>query len=122
MAPTALVLRHTGTLDWAQSTGLKLAVSPGDSFTLSGSVSLEAGSAGTASLEVVTYDVSGKVISWSFDRTAADVAASRDSTGMQVLSSTFVVGPGVAMIEPRWSGSGPATVRLGAVRLERHPA
>jgi len=70
----------------------------------------------------VTYDVSGKVINWSFARTAADATAAKDSTGMQALSCTFVVGPGVSAIEPRWSGSGPATVRLGAVRLERNPA
>jgi len=120
LAPTALRLLHTGSSDWAQSAGLKVPVTPGESFTLTGAISLETGSAGTVSLEVVTYDAVGTVLSWSFAGQRADAAASRDGAGMQTLTSTFVVAPGVAVIEPRWSGSGPAQVRLGVISLQRN--
>jgi endoglucanase len=119
LAPAALVLRHSGSRDWAQGSGLRVPVSAGDSYTLTGTVSLEPGSTGTASLEVVTYDASGAVLSWSFAGKSADAAAARDASGMQLLTSAFVIPRGVAVIEPRWSGSGPAVVRLGAIRLRR---
>jgi len=125
LAPVALVLRHAGGRDWAQSSGLRVPVSEGEKLTLSGTVSLEplAGEpgpgTGTASLEAVTYDSSGAVLSWDFAAAGADAAAARDASGMQPLTSAFVIGPGVAAIEPRWSGSGPALVRLGPIRLTR---
>ena len=121
LAPIALVLRHTGSRDWAQSSGLRVAVSTGEKFTLSGTVSLEplpgGPGRGTARLEAVTYDSSGAVLRWDFAAVSAEAAAAPSI--MQPLSSTFVIGPGVAAIEPRWSGSGPALVRLGPMRLTR---
>jgi len=123
LEPMALVLRHTGSRDWAQGSGLRVAVSAGEKFTLSGTVSLEPlpgePGPGTASLEAVTYDSTGAVLSWSFAAVSAKAAAARDAPGMRPISSTFVIGPGVAAIEPRWSGSGPALVRLGSMRLAR---
>jgi endoglucanase len=128
LAPTALVLRHAGSRDWAQGSGLRVAVSAGEKFTLSGTVFLEPlpgeSGPGTVSLEVVAYDSAGAVLRWDFaavraKATASGAASAPGASGMQPLSTTFVIGPGIAAMEPRWSGSGPALVRLGPMRLAR---
>ncbi len=120
LRPVTLVLKHTGSLDWAQSSGLRVPVRPGQRFTLSGSVSLgplsdQGGSPDTASLEVVTYDAAGKVLKWNVGAKAVPAG----SPDLQTLTTTFVIPPGVAAILPRWSGSGPALVRLGPISLTR---
>jgi aryl-phospho-beta-D-glucosidase BglC (GH1 family) len=109
--PMAVSLTHQGSRDWSLSSGLRIPVTAGEQLALSSSASL-AGS-GALSLELVSRDASGKVLDWSF--AAAQVAAGP----RQSVVTDFIVPPGVATLEPRWSGRGPSQARVEKFFLER---
>jgi aryl-phospho-beta-D-glucosidase BglC (GH1 family) len=115
-APGALLLTHTGKRDWALSSGYRIPVKAGEKFRLSSRASITG--TGSLSLEVVAYDAEGKVLDWSYGRASP---AGRDGKP-ELLASEFYARPGIAAIEPRWSGSSPAEIRLEAMRLEREEA
>jgi len=73
------------------------------------------GGPGQLSLTLVARDAAGQVINWSF-------AAVRVVAGASEPATSFTVPTGVATLEPRWSGSGPSSFRVGAFRLVRNGA
>jgi aryl-phospho-beta-D-glucosidase BglC (GH1 family) len=111
-APGVALLSHTGQRDWALSSGYRIPVKSGEKYKLTATASLSG--PGDLSLEVVAYDAGGKVLDWSY---GAVSPARRNAA--QVVASEFFIRPGIAVIEPRWSGSGMAEARLEAMTLER---
>jgi hypothetical protein len=108
-----LLLSLKGTRDWALSSGYRIPVKAGEKFRLSSKASLSG--TGTVSLEVVAYDAAGAVVDWSY----GSVSPLDRSASLEAMSSEFFVRTGIAAIEPRWSGAGPAEIKLSAMRLER---
>jgi len=113
--PIALGVEHTGARDWSLASGLRIPVTEGERLTLSSRASLSSlGGGGSLALALVARDTAGNVLDWSY--ASANVTAG--STGP--VATTFVVGPGIATLEPRWSGSGLSQFRVEAFHLERN--
>jgi len=102
---TRLRIEHHGSEDWSLSPTLRVPVQMGDRFRFSAWVAVEGD--GNVSLSVVTYDDAGKVLDWSYAETTLHHAP----TGRQ-LETRFGIPAGVASIQPRLIGVGPAVVRL----------
>jgi hypothetical protein len=138
--PEAVELSLRGERDWSLGSGLAVPVKPGEEFRLSARAAVEG--PGSLRLEFVARDATGKVISWDYGSvaapalaadapvgngaadTAAGPAAEPPQTGAaaspgSLLVTEVVVARAVASLEPRWSGSGRATLRLGSFTLER---
>ena len=109
--PIGASIVHRGARDWSLGSGLRISVRPGERLVLSSSASLDG--SGSLSLELVARDAAGAVLNWSY-------AATKIAQGpVGPVSAEFVVSPGIATLEPRWSGSGPARFHVVAFRLER---
>jgi len=112
--PTEFVARidHSGAHDWAVGSGLSLPVRTGERYRLQAWAWIEG--SGSCTLQAVAYDAVGRVVSWSL----GSVSPERQATWV-ALTSDIVVPPGVAKIEPRWSGAGPAVMWLTGMTLVR---
>ncbi len=109
--PIALHVDILGSQDWAIDSGLRVPVTAGEKLRLSSHASL-AGS-GALRLELVARDSQGTVVDWSY-------AAMSVGTGpVRTYTTDFTVSSGIASLEPRWSGEGPARVRVEAFELDR---
>jgi hypothetical protein len=98
---------HEGSL----GAGLQIRVTPGEELRLSSTASLEG--TGSLNLELVARDAVGNVVDWGF-------AAERVAAGPKMpVATDFVVPGNLATLEPRWSGSEPALVRVEGFLLER---
>lgn len=99
-----LRLEHFGAADWSFTQGRRFPVQSGDIFLLRCRFENPEGP-GSVTLGVITYDAEGNVLDWNFGgRTEGP------SEGWWSPRSRIVVPDGVATIEPRLTGSGPATV------------
>jgi hypothetical protein len=105
-------IEHTGAKDWSFAHSLQLAVQAGEIYDLSAWVRLQGG--GSASLGVVTRDAAGNTLDW--DHAGQTVRETKD---WRPLHARFIVPPGVATIQPRLTGNGPAVVWLDDVALTR---
>ena len=105
-------LEHTGTEDWAFETADRFAVEAGDVIELSAWLNVER--ATEVQLCVSTWTGDNRAVSWSFGAQSA-----RPKTGWQAVRCRIVVPRGVARIQPRVLGHGPALLRVDDVGLER---
>lgn len=110
----ALRLTHSGQRDWSLAHALTLKVVPGEIYDLSGWVRVQG--AGSATLGVVTRDAAGKTIDWAYG-----ARTTRQTKSWLLLHSRFVIAPGIATIQPRLIGDGPATVWCDDFALTRQP-
>lgn len=108
---TALKLSHSGTLDWAQSSGFRIPVKSGEELVLSSRAAFDG--TGTAALEVVARDAAGQVVSWSYGQ--FPLVSGPESE----VESRFVVAGGISTVEPRWSGTGPSNLLVRGLRVAR---
>ncbi|HUX37723.1 MAG TPA: cellulase family glycosylhydrolase [Rectinemataceae bacterium] len=99
-----------GGQDWVLASGFRIPLRGGETFELSSEASL---SEGSLSMELVTRDESGKVISGSYAAVKAAVGP------MTTLVARFVVPPSVASVEARWSGSGASRATVTAFHFAR---
>jgi len=106
-APDAATIRieHRGKDDWSLTGKARVRVEPGDIYELDAWVRVEG--AGSATLCATAYDKDGKVVDWTFGGRTA-----RERKDWQHLWSRLLIPAGVAEIQPRLIGYGPATTWL----------
>ncbi len=104
-------IEHRGEKDWNFEPTQRVAVQPGDVFEHAAWLKV-AGQDCDATLCVATYDAQGRAIDWSYGARSI-----RESTDWRRLQSRFVIPGGVAEIQPRLIGHGPATVWADDVSL-----
>ncbi len=107
-------IEHHGENDWSFEPALRIPVQPGDVFALDAWLRIETGDDGSATLCAATYDREGKPIDWSYGARSL-----HSTTDWRPLRSRFVIPEGVAEIQPRLIGHGPATVWLDEFALEK---
>jgi hypothetical protein len=107
----ALRLQHTGQQDWCLEPLLRLKVQPGDLYEYTAWVQLP--DDGNAVLCVSTWDAEGRVVDWSFAETSVPHGAA-----WKEIRARIVVPAGVAQIQPRLIGYGPAQLRVDDVAIE----
>jgi hypothetical protein len=93
-----------GEKDWSLDQAGQIDVKPGDLFELTGWVKLNAKDQGGVTLAVSTWDSQGQVKSWNYGARSL-----RESSDWTQLKSNFVVPAGIARIQVRLLGYGPAT-------------
>ena len=103
-------IEHTGQRDWSLSQKELLKVEPGQIYELSGWVRLKG--MGSTTLCVTLFDADHKPIDWAY---GGQTSAATDEWRM--LRSRFIVPRGVATLQPRLIGYGPATVLFDDARL-----
>ena len=103
---------HTGERDWSLTSKSRLAVEPGDLFSLDAWVNVRG--EGSATLCVVTYDSGGKVLDWVYAGRSA-----RRTGNWRLLHSRFAVPRSAATIVPRLIGHGPATTWLDGFAIRK---
>lgn len=96
-------IEHVGERDWSFSPNVKIAVAPGDIFTLRAWVKIRG--TGSATICVITYGRNGKVLKWVYAAQSV-----RGSCNWCKLQSRFIIPTNVAQIQPRIIGERPATV------------
>jgi hypothetical protein len=106
-------IEHKGEKDWSLEPALRLPAAPGDGFELEAWVKLES-QGGSATLCVSTWDRQGNATDWSYGARSLEA-----TTDWQRLRSLLVVPDGVAHIQPRLIGNGPATVWVDDLALEK---
>jgi hypothetical protein len=110
---TALRIEHRGGKDWSVEPAVRVPVEPGDLFELEAWLRVES-RGGSATLCVSTHDAAGQAQDWAYGaRTVSE------SSGWQRLRTRFVVPPGVATLQPRLIGDGPASVWLDDYSFEK---
>ena len=109
--PEAVELSLHGARDWSLGSGLRVPVKPGERLRLSARAAVEG--PGSLRLEFVARDAEGKVLSWDYGSVEAAAGPER------LVAAEVVAARDIATLEPRWSGRGPATLRLGSFTLER---
>ena len=105
---------HDGTRDWAltpKDKAMRPTVAPGEIFKVTCPVGRIGDGEKSPEVAVVLRDASATVITWSFNRLALA------SNG--VFETVFAVPAGVADIQPRIVGNGPADFEVGLLTLER---
>ena len=96
---------HSGENDWSFEPLLRLPVQAGDIYELKAWVQLEG--EGTATLCVSTWDGKGQNLGWSYGERSTGVAKT-----WKQMTSRLVVPEGVAELQPRLIGHGPATIQV----------
>ena len=105
-------IEHTGQKDWSLAHSLTLNVQPGEILELSAWVCVQG--PGSATLGVVTRDPAGNAINWAFGGRSA-----HETKAWRYLHSRLVIPPGIASVQPRLIGDGPATVWCDEFVLKR---
>ena len=103
---------HTGEEDWAVSEGKRFNVKPGEVFEIKIDAVIEG--TGNASISVVTRDKDGQTISWDYGHKELERSKERKTVNIK-----FAVPRGVATIEPRIIGYGPATVHAAHFSVQK---
>lgn len=111
LKPVACVI-HSGSRDWSLTQGRRYPVQPGEILELTALI--EVHGEGSATPGLVTYDPQGRPLDWSFGGEKVT-----GSAGWTALHTRLIIPEGVAAIEPRVIGEGPAQVRLARLALFR---
>ncbi|MBN1816455.1 MAG: carbohydrate binding domain-containing protein [Sedimentisphaerales bacterium] len=105
-------IEHKGDRDWGLNYQESIPVQPGDLFEYTGWIRREG--AGEIILCVTAYDAKGTAIDWSLGGRMA-----RQTGTWEQIQCSFVVSDGVAKIQPRLIGNGPATVWFDEVNMSK---
>jgi hypothetical protein len=105
MGKNAVRITHKGENDWSFEPLVRLPVQPGDIYELKVWVKLEG--TGSATLCASTWDAKGQNLDWSHGERSTGA-----SEMWKQLTSRLVVPEGVAELQPRFIGHGPATIWL----------
>jgi len=108
----AFRIEHRGKRDWSLARDQQIPVQPGDRFGLSARVKVEG--EGSATFGVILYGRDGKALDWAY--AGRTVHGTHD---WQALRSTFAVPYDAKAILPRMMGSGPGTVWIDSLAIER---
>jgi hypothetical protein len=103
-------IAHTGARDWSYQPMARFGVKAGDLLSLS--AWLQVKGEGDAELSFVLYDERGEVRQWTYGR-----APARQTDGGRQVDSRILVPAGIAAVEPRLIGNGPATVWMSGFSL-----
>ena len=104
----SLRVKHTGERDWSAAQSAQLPVHAGDILALSGWVKAE----GNAQISLVTRSADGTVLDWE-----AGLVGTTGPHDWQRLARRFVVPPGVATVQYRFTGDWHGTVWLADAAL-----
>ncbi|WP_165222935.1 glycoside hydrolase [Aquisphaera insulae] len=108
----SLRIEHRGESDWSVGQSGSIPVRPGEIYVYRG-WARKAGAGGAAEISVVLRDAAGGVIDWSYGRRPIP-----DGDWRQV-RARFMIPPNGATITPRVIGSGPASLNVDDLSLER---
>ncbi len=108
---TGLILKIRTTQDWALPSGVRIPVVTGEKLRLLSTTSLTG--PGSLRLEFVARDKTGRVVNWSFDSVKVT-----QGTSHNIETGVAVVPPGVATLEPRWSGQLSIDATVSNLKLE----
>ena len=108
----AIRIEHTGDKDWSLAQTMQLDVTPGEIFELSAWVRLQG--KGGASLGAIARDAHGEVVNWNYGG-----RSEQETKVWRPLRTRFIIPRGVASIQCRIIGYGPAAVWLEDVELRR---
>lgn len=106
-------IEHRGTRDWSLSQSRRIAVRPGELLALSAWVRVEG--TGGASLGMIARDAAGTAVDWNLG--GRDIGA---SDGWRLVVARLAIPDGVATVQARLIGDGPAVVGLDDVSLVSH--
>ena len=106
-------IEHRGENDWSFEPAARVPVQPGELFELEAWLKL-ASRGGNATLCVSTYDTQGRPLDWSYGERSL-----QDTADWQRVRTRFLVPPGVAHVQPRLIGHGPAVVWVDDYSLEK---
>lgn len=109
-------VEHRGTKDWSLDAKDRLDVASGDLIELSAWVKMATDTGAAIVLCVSTWDGQGRVQQWNYG--AVDV---EKTTDWKLLRTRFLVPPGIAQIQARFIGAGPARTWIDDVSLSRQP-
>ena len=109
-----LLLEHDGPRDWSLEPVLRLPVQPDEAYEMTAWVRKTG--AGSVLLCASTWTAAGTVVDWSYGAVEIEEADS-----WQPVSARWIVPEGVAAIQPRFIGSGPARLWLDDIELRRLP-
>lgn len=107
------LIEHTGKQDWAVSEGKRIPVEPGERYKISAWVKLAG--AGNVETGVVLRDAENEPLRWSF----GGMKTAGESKEWQHLENEFLIPRGIASIEPRLIGNGPAVLKYTSFRLNK---
>jgi glycosyl hydrolase family 129/carbohydrate binding protein with CBM4/9 domain len=107
-------IKHRGEKDWSLEPACRVSVQPGDVYELEAWVKLATVGDGSATLCVATYDGQGRPMDWSYGARSV-----REASDWRRVQSRLVLPEGVADIQPRLIGYGPATVWADDFSLEK---
>ncbi len=107
-------IEHHGANDWSFEPDLRLPVRFGDIFQLDAWIKLEGH--GSVTLCASTWDARDQNVDWSYGGQTI-----RAATRWQHLRTRFIIPPGVARIQPRLIGDGPAELWLDDCSLLELP-
>jgi endoglucanase len=105
---------NSGCRRWVVPTGVRIRVKAGERFAISALCLLQG--SGTASLEIVAHAARDFVL-WTKDVSSP---ISGDESGQ--MRFEYAPAPGVTWMELQWTGTGPATIRLETIKIERMTA
>ena len=119
-APSGAVwnVRSSGSNSWSLSGFRRIPVKPGERFVFSCSAGLAAESAPSddrrLNLAIVLTDGKGAALDWAYAQRTC-----RIGPAAAPFSTSFIVPPGAAALEPRVTGFGPDAFRLSGLELRR---
>jgi hypothetical protein len=106
-------VEHGGEKDWSLEPAARVPVQPGDVFELEAGLKLTS-RGGSVTLCVSTHDAQGAALDWSYGARSLS-----DTADWRRVRTRFIIPPGVAEIQPRIIGYGPATVWVDDFSLEK---
>ncbi len=109
-----LLLEHDGPRDWSLEPTLRQPVHPDEVYEMTAWVRKTG--AGSVLLCASTWTAAGTVVDWSYGAVEIEEADS-----WQPVSARWIVPEGVAALQPRFIGSGPARLWLDDIELRRLP-
>lgn len=110
----AAVVQHTGSQDWAIRFPRRIAVQPGESYRLHCEVFVQGEGVVDTGVTLRGGTDGEEVKSWIYGG-----RSQRESSVWQTLDSEFLVPRGATSIEPRLTGSGPATIQFRNYTIAR---
>src|ERR1035437_7465458 len=103
---------HTGQKDWSLARTERLPVEAGDIFEITTALKVEG--TGDAAVGTIAYDQAGKSVDWFLGGVRV-----KAGTAWQLVKTRLVVPKGVATIQPRVTGDGPAVVHIAGLVVRK---